>query len=163
MNGQAYFNHKLWGLNFKNTDLHASIGLEGLENFWDTFEKRRGNVKYLRNSMNGYEDKAWFTTERPGCYNAPHGFSITLKHAYWSKFSNLKQQLEIANIHWKRNFGCMATQHDALKYLGHRVGDFPNAEHIGNYGLHLGVHQFLSDDDLDRMVYTLQTFFEGIK
>jgi dTDP-4-amino-4,6-dideoxygalactose transaminase len=57
----------------------------------------------------------------------------------------------------------MATQHDALKYLGHRVGDFPNAEHIGNYGLHLGVHQFLSDDDLDRMVYTLQTFFEGIK
>ena len=38
--------------------------------------------------------------------------------------------------------------HNFKRLIGHKLGDFPNAEWIGDNGWHWGVHRYLSEDDL---------------
>ncbi len=160
--GSAYFNHTRYGLNLKMSDLHAAVALGGIRDFDVYFTLRRSIVSYLRSSLRGLEDKAWFTEEALGDVNAPHGFSITLKPAYKDSIGDFRKCLDAASIHWKRNFGNML-HHDALSFLRPLGGDFPNAIYIGNFGLHVGCHQYLSLDDLEYMGKTLRTFLEGLR
>jgi len=54
---------------------------------------------------------------------------------------------------WKRNFGAI-TQHKAFtQWIP--LPQYPIAEHVGRYGLHIGCHEYLSQDDLDRIVTTI--------
>jgi dTDP-4-amino-4,6-dideoxygalactose transaminase len=148
-----YFDHPLYGLNSKMNDMEASLGLEGLANFHTTWNKRRYNVSYLYGAMIYHTDKVWLSEEEPTDFNCPHAFSITLKDE--GKLHLLTDELDQADIHWKRNFGCIPTQHKAFEYLGHKLGDFTEAEYVGNNGIHIGVHQFLSGPDLSYIVNTL--------
>lgn len=157
MNGSNYFNHEVWGLNFKPSDLHASIGLPEIGDFWTIFKKRKENLNTIKDGVIGAfsPETAYFVEEDYHRVNAPHAFSITLKNA--SKLPLLTDALDRANIAWKRNFGSMPTQHKAFKYLGYRLGDFPNAEHIGDAGIHIGVHKLLTGNDLDRIITTIRS------
>ena len=38
------------------------------------------------------------------------------------------------------------------EFLGHKMGDFPNAEYIGRNGIHVGVHQDISEEDIEWFV-----------
>jgi dTDP-4-amino-4,6-dideoxygalactose transaminase len=154
MGGSLYFDHRIFGLNFKNTDLHASIGLEQLEDFWNNFNIRKRNVIFMREALRGYEDLVWFSEEDEGNINAPHGFSIVFKKK--ENADIFRKEIENYSIHVKRNFGSMPTQHETFKYLGHKLGDFPNAEWIGDNGWHWGVHKYLSDDDLQYLVTSMK-------
>ncbi len=144
-----YFDHLRTGLNSKMNDLEASIGLEAIGVFWDTFWTRHKTMKTIRERCNGYEDIAWFSEEDEGNVNCPHGFSITCKHE--GDIETVKQTLDEYNIHHKRNFGSIPTQHRAFADMGYTLGDFPEAEWIGNNGVHIGCHQYLSEDDVERI------------
>jgi CDP-6-deoxy-D-xylo-4-hexulose-3-dehydrase len=130
-------------------DLEASIGLEAIDVFWDTFWTRHKTMKTIRKSCEGFEDVAWFSEEDEGNINCPHGFSITCKSE--GDIELIKQTLDKYNIHHKRNFGCIPTQHRAFADMGHTLGDFPEAEWVGNNGVHIGCHQYLSEDDVARI------------
>ena len=152
-----YFDHIRFGLNFKPTDLHASIGLGEIDDFWKIFIKRKNNLYTFRNAVSGYEGKAYFVEEDEGCINAPHGFSITLKEKYATKknIDTIKQTLEENNIHWKRNFGSMP-HHKAFSYLNYGASSMINAQYIGEYGIHIGCHYWLTDEDIDKVCSTLK-------
>tara|TARA_R110002074_G_scaffold208437_3_gene377107 strand:- start:356 stop:1495 length:1140 start_codon:yes stop_codon:yes gene_type:complete len=150
----VYFDHQRTGLNSKMNDLEASIGLEAIEVFWDTFWTRHASMKTMRDSCLGYEDVAWFSEEDEGSINCPHGFSITCKKA--GAIEIVKETLDKYNIHHKRNFGCIPTQHRAFADMGHSLGDFPEAEWVGMNGVHIGCHQYLSDEDIQRICKALK-------
>ena len=156
-----YFDHDKFGLNSKMNDLEASIGLGDIKDFWETFTIRRNNVDAIYDGLEKYKYLVWFSEEDDGDINCPHGFSITLKKP--NKLHILTKALDEANICWKRNFGSIPTQHKAFKYLGHNLGDFPNAEYIGDNGIHIGVHKYLTDKDLQTIVDTLTKALEAIK
>jgi dTDP-4-amino-4,6-dideoxygalactose transaminase len=153
-----YFDHPLFGLNSKMNDLEASLGLEAVEVFWETFNKRHGTMKFLREQCKPFEGAAFFSEEDEGNVNCPHGFSITLKEP--NKLDVLTSHLEKKDIHWKRNFGCIPTQHKAFSYLGHKLGDFPESEYVGDNGIHLGVHQHLTEDDVQYIAKSIKEAFE---
>lgn len=155
--GSLYFDHVRYGLNFKMSDLHASIGLGEVEQFWDVFWKRKSNVQYLRNCCAGLEDIAWFTEEEADCVNCPHGFSITLKPKYKDKIDQFKKHLDDSNIHWKRNFGTIVG-HKSFSYLNLDQNLFPNALYIGDFGIHVGCHYWLTDDELEYLGSKLRDF-----
>jgi len=154
----VYFNHLRSGLNSKMNDLEASIGLEAIEVFWDTFWTRHAFMKTMRKACEGFEDVAWFSEEDEGNINCPHGFSITCKDE--GNIEIVKDVLDKYNIHHKRNFGCIPTQHESFKDAGFSLGDFPEAEWVGDNGVHIGCHQYLSDDDLNRICTALQEALE---
>tara|TARA_R100000808_G_scaffold24811_1_gene58485 strand:- start:7495 stop:8631 length:1137 start_codon:yes stop_codon:yes gene_type:complete len=149
-----YFDHQRTGLNSKMNDMEASLGLEAIENFWITFYTRHAYMKQMRKACLGFEDVAWFSEEDNGNTNCPHGFSITCKKEH--DIEHIKSTLDKYNIHWKRNFGCIPTQHQAFADLGYKLGDFPESEWVGNNGIHIGCHQYLSDADLDRIQKALK-------
>lgn len=79
---------------------------------------------------------------------APHAFPLVLRNPKES-IEPLYQHLEHAGIQCKTLFGSLATQHRAFTFLGHRLGDFPVAERLNTSGLHFGVHQYLTGDDIE--------------
>jgi dTDP-4-amino-4,6-dideoxygalactose transaminase len=144
-----YFDHQRTGLNSKMNDLEASIGLEAVSVFWDTFWTRHKLMKRMRAACEGYEDMAWFSEEDEGNINCPHGFSVTCKRE--GDIEHIKESLDRYNIHHKRNFGCIPTQHAAFADMGYSLGDFPESEWVGINGIHIGCHQYLSADDVGRI------------
>lgn len=145
----VYFDHQRTGINSKMNDMEASIGLEAIDVFWDTFWTRHKSMKRMRKAVEGFEDVAWFSEEDEGNINCPHGFSITCKKE--GDIEIVKQTFDKYNIHHKRNFGCIPTQHGAFEDMGHSLGDFPEAEWVGMNGVHIGCHQYLSDQDIERI------------
>ena len=57
--------------------------------------------------------------------------------------------LEKNGIQCKTLFGSIPTQHKAFSFMGHRLGQFPNAEYVGRNGMHWGIHQYLTKTDLE--------------
>lgn len=67
--------------------------------------------------------------------------------------------LESNGIQCKTLFGSLPTQHKAFEFLGYRKGDFPIAEYVGENGLHFGIHQYLSNNDLTYISNVLEKYF----
>jgi dTDP-4-amino-4,6-dideoxygalactose transaminase len=156
-----YFSHERYGLNLKPTDIHASIGLGNFEDFDTIMATRTENLKYLRNGLKGFEDYFYFCEEDKGDTNSPHAFSLTIKPLTGLSIKKLQKALDDVGIEWKRNFGAM-NDHGCFKYLYGRY-ETPNARYVGDNGLHIGVHQGLSKEDLDRIVATIRNIVEKNK
>jgi dTDP-4-amino-4,6-dideoxygalactose transaminase len=154
----VFFDHPRIGMNSKMNDMEASVGLEGISLFWDTFNRRKEIIKIFRDACVGFEDVAWFSEEDDGNVNCPHGFSITCKNK--RDIKKVQVTMDKYKIHWKRNFGCIPTQHLSFSDMKYSLGDFPEAEWVGDNGLHIGCHQYLSDENISRMVRALQ---EGLR
>lgn len=154
-----YFDHQRYGLNFRMNDLTASIGLPEIKNFWEIFNKRKNNLDYLTQKTKDLEKFAFFVKEEEGEVVSPHAFSLILKDPKYD-YKKLYDFLEEKGIQCKRNFGSMPTQHAAFEYLGHKLGEFPEAEYVGDNGLHFGIHQFLLREDLDYISDKLHEYFE---
>ncbi len=156
-----YFDHKVFSTNAKQTDIHAALLLGELPNLWFSRKVRKDNLTVLQKTMSEFEDLAYFTPPDDNDHDtSPHGFNITMKHA--GGIELLKTALDAAGIHRKRTFGSQPTQHSCMSYLNYELGDFPVAEWIGDNSLHIGVHQFLTKEDLDRIVNCLISCFKGI-
>ena len=156
-----YFDHQRVGYNSKMNDLEASIGLEAVGVFWDTFNTRHATMKRMRAAAEGYEDVAYFSEEDVNNKNCPHGFSITCKEA--GKIKLVEEVFDKYNIHHKRNFGCIPTQHRAFADMGYSLGDFPEAEWIGDNGIHIGCHQHLSEEDIQRIEVAIKESLEACR
>jgi len=157
--GSLYFDHIRQGLNFRVNILPAAIILGDIKNFWKIFNKRKKNINYLLEKTERLRDFAFFNSEEPYEITSPHAFSITLKDQKYN-YKKLYDFLQSNSIECKRNFGSMPTQHKAFKFLGHKLGEFPEAEYVGNNGLHLGIHQYLSKGDLDYISDVLYKYFQ---
>jgi dTDP-4-amino-4,6-dideoxygalactose transaminase len=144
-----YFDHLRTGINSKMNDLEASIGLEAIEVFWRTFDRRHQTMTRIRNACRGFEDIAFFSEEDLGDTNCPHGFSVTCKNK--GDINIIKSTLDKYDIHHKRNFGCIPTQHKAFSDMGYSLGDFPASEWIGDNGIHIGCHQYLTEENIERI------------
>ncbi|MDP1728863.1 MAG: DegT/DnrJ/EryC1/StrS family aminotransferase [archaeon] len=160
--GSQYMDHFLPGLNLKMSDFHAAIGRAHLEDFWTTFNTRKDNLDYLLAQNSDLKDFAWFNSEGKDEVICPHGFSVTLKDPKLD-YKGLYKFMQDNSINCKRNFGSMPTQHRGFQFLGHKLGEFPEAEYIGDNGLHIGVHQGLNRSDLDHITETLHTYFNKFK
>jgi dTDP-4-amino-4,6-dideoxygalactose transaminase len=54
----------------------------------------------------------------------------------------------------------LPTQHKAFKFLDYRYGQFPVSEYVGENGLHFGIHQYLTEDDLLYIRDNLKAYFK---
>jgi dTDP-4-amino-4,6-dideoxygalactose transaminase len=153
----AYFDHVRLGGNFKMTDLCASIGLEGVEQFTENIAERKKVWWKLVNHVydRGYDNWAWFSHQPEGVVVMPHGFSITMMPGT-KDIQLLKDVFDRENIHWKLNFG-EVSQHGAMNGLYDR--ECPNAYWCGTNGIHVGTHRFMSDDDVERITDCLDEVF----
>ena len=50
--------------------------------------------------------------------------------------------------------------HKAFEFMGYKPGDFPIAEYVGKNALHFGIHQYLTNNDLEYIAKTLNIINE---
>ena len=157
--GSIYFDFQRFGLNLRMNDLTAAIGIEGITNFEKTFKKRKKNMYKLLEMTKDLEKYAYFSKEEDYEVICPHAFPIVLKdHKYGYK--KLYNYLESKGIQTKTLFSCLPTQHHIYDFMNYKLGDFPVAEFIGDNGLHFGIHQFLTEEDLTYMSGSLFDYFK---
>ena len=156
--GNPYFDFQRTGWNSKMNDMEAAIGLEGLEYYDETFAMRRENLKRLLSLTTPLGEYCRFIKEEPHELISPHAFPLVLRDEKLRRDS-LYSYLEECGIQCKTLFGSLPTQHRAFKFLGYRDGDFPVAEYVGNNGLHFGIHQYLSDHDIEYCAERLDDYF----
>lgn len=156
--GELYFHFDRVGYNSKMNDLEAAIGLEGLGAFDGAFEIRRRHVARLVEQLTPFEDRLLLIREEPGEIIAPHAFPLVLRDAN-EAIEPLYQHLERAGIQCKTLFGSLPTQHRVFGFLGYAPGAFPVAERLHTTGLHFGVHQYLTDADIDYAASAIADYF----
>ena len=159
MDGTNYFDFPRYGLNSKMNDLEASFGLEGLEKFQNTFTFRQMNYYDLIEEFSTLKDKFFISEQDEEVTNSPHAFSITIKDPNKYNFKVFHDYMMENGIEVKRNFGSTPTQHKSFEWMGHKLGDFPEAEYVGSHGLHFGIHQGLSMKDVEYISKTVKEFF----
>ena len=157
--GQLYFHFDRVGFNSKMNDLEAAFGLEGLENFDETFSVRRKHLSRLWDLLSDLEDRLILYRDGPGEVICPHAFSLVLRNEKDS-IRGLYDHLENAGIQCKTLFGSLPTQHRAFSFLGHKQGAFPVAERIGGTGLHFGIHQYLTQEDIQYIADCVTSYFK---
>jgi len=158
--GQLYFDFDRVGFNSKMNDLEAAIGLEGLEMFDEIFKVRRRHLLRLQKLLAPLEEQLILYLDGPHEVICPHAFPLVLRNPEAS-VEGLYQYLERMGIQCKTLFGSLPTQHRAFRFLGYREGDFPVAERIGPTGLHFGIHQYLTDEDIHYVAEYIEGYFQS--
>lgn len=157
--GSIYFDFQRFGLNLRMNDLTAAIGIEGMVHFEETFNKRKDNMNVLLERTKDLEEYVYFSKEEDYETISPHAFPMVLKDSRYN-YSKFYKYLESKDIQCKTLFACLPTQHKAFEFLGYKLGDFPNAEYIGENGLHFGIHQYLKKEDLTYISDVLNIYFK---
>jgi dTDP-4-amino-4,6-dideoxygalactose transaminase len=162
-NGDLYFDFERIGYNLKMNDLEAAIGLGQLESFSTTFERRKHNYSVLLNLLEDLEEKELIVLFREGEGEviSPHAFPLLCLDS--QDMRSLYAYLEMNGIQCKTLFGSLPTQHRAYAFMNHRCGEFPEAEYVGDHGFHIGIHQYLTDEDLSYVSAVIHRFFEEVK
>jgi dTDP-4-amino-4,6-dideoxygalactose transaminase len=146
------------GFSTKMNELEAAIGLGNIEAYAQILGKRRKNLLYLINNFGQFSPVLYTIKEEPYEEIGPHAFPIILgKDAKFTR-NDLVSFLENKGIDSRNLFSSMPTQCAGFKFLGHKLGQFPNSEYIGNNGLHIGVHQDITKQDLDYVLSAIKEF-----
>lgn len=148
------------GFSAKMNELEAAVGLGYLDIYQEIYKKRKDNFLYIRERFKKFSE--YFDTINPEPYEemAPYAFPIILKEGLKFTRDEFAHYLEKHGIDTRSLFLSMPTQCNGFKFLGYKLGDFPEAEYIGNNGLHIGVHQDITFKHIDYFIETVEKFLK---
>jgi dTDP-4-amino-4,6-dideoxygalactose transaminase len=139
-------------------ELEAAIGLGNLDIYPKVLSRRRANLRYALEQLKQFEPYIWTIQQDNDEQIGPHAIPMIVSPDAGFTRDQLLGYLNDNNIDPRDLFSSIPTQCPGYSYLGHRLGDFPNAEYIGTHGLHVGVHQDLTQKHLDYLVETIKSF-----
>lgn len=137
------------GYSSKMNEMEAVIGLGNLELYDSILKKRRENLFYLMKGFEKFRPYMVTIQEEPYEKIGPHAFPIVIQENAKFTRNQFMKYLTEKGIESRTLFDSMPTQCPAFKFLGYKLGEFPDAEYVGKNGLHIGVHQELTKNELD--------------
>jgi dTDP-4-amino-4,6-dideoxygalactose transaminase len=152
-----YFDHVRLGYNFMPTDIHASIGLESLEEFHNNISIRRDNILTMTKLLYDIDDIE-IVREEFNEFNSPHAFSLIIRPTSKFRINDLKSVLDKIGVEYKRNFGSIPG-HTAFNFDSYAKEKYPRAEYIGDNGIHWACHRYMSKDEAVLIAETVRKFF----
>lgn len=146
------------GFSAKMNELEAAIGIGYLDIYQDIYKKRQKNFMYIRDKFKQFEQ--YFVTINPEAYEvmAPYAFPIILADGVKFTRNDFTAYIEKNGIDTRSLFLSMPTQCAGFKFLGYKLGEFPEAEFIGNNGLHIGIHQDITKEHIDYFIEVVKQF-----
>ena len=152
-----------FGYNLKLTDMQAAIGCAQLEKLDSIVEARRQNFNTLLKGLQGIEG---LILPEPQKNSNPSwfGFLISVKEGVGFTRNELSEYLENKKIQTRNLFAGNLLKHPAFDEMrqtgkGYRVvGDLKNTDFILNNSFWIGVYPGMTDEMLDYMITSIQTF-----
>lgn len=148
------------GFSSKMNEMEAAIGLGSLECYEEIVQKRRKNLYAMSAMMRKYSEFMYTIHEEGHEKIGPHAFPIILKKTAPFSRDVFVDYLERNGVDSRNLFQSMPTQCAGFKFLGHKYGDFPEAEYVANHGLHIGVHQDIDDSQIEHLDKLIERFIE---
>ncbi|MFH1683768.1 MAG: DegT/DnrJ/EryC1/StrS family aminotransferase [Candidatus Margulisiibacteriota bacterium] len=146
------------GYSSKMNELEAAVGLGNIEAWSKYLDQRRENFYYLLGRFKKFASDLTTIGEEDYEFIGPHAFPILVgKKAKFTR-DQLVDYLSKQGVDSRSLFLSMPTQCAGFKYLGHKLGDFPVSEYIGNNGLHIGLHQDLNMKHMRYFIEVVERF-----
>jgi dTDP-4-amino-4,6-dideoxygalactose transaminase len=146
------------GFSAKMNELEAAIGIGNLDIYQDILDRRRENLYYLIEQCKRFSPQLVTIEKEPHEEIGPHALPLVVQENAPFSRDQLVGYFEKNGIDTRNLFSSMPTQCAGFKYMGHAPGDFPNAEYIGNHGIHIGVHQDLGRKECDYVLNVISDF-----
>jgi len=149
------------GFSCKMNELEAAIGIGNLDTYEQILNKRRGNLTYLIDKFKQFSPHLTTIFEEADEKIGPHAFPFVVGSQAKFTREELVTFLEKCGVDTRTLFSSMPTQCVGFEFLGHKLGDFPNSEYIGDNGIHIGVHQDLDQEHLDYFINLISEFLKN--
>jgi dTDP-4-amino-4,6-dideoxygalactose transaminase len=146
------------GYSSKMNELEAAIGLGNLEIYDEILQRRRNNLMYIMSRFKKFSSYLTTFEELPYEKIGPHAFPFIVREGAKFTRNELADFLEKNGIDTRDLFSSIPTQCPGYEFLGYKPGDFPNAEYIGNNGLHIGIHQDMGKEECDYFIDKVEEF-----
>jgi len=146
------------GYSCKMNEMEAAVGLGSLDLYDDIIKKRRKNLLTMIKKFQKFGRYLTTISEEKYEKIGPHAFPIIVREGAPFRRDYLADYLEKNGVETRDLFSSMPTQCSGFAFLGYKMGDFPNAEYIGNNGLHIGVHQELREEHIDYFIDLIEKF-----
>lgn len=140
------------GHSYRITELDAALGLPQLEHYEQMIAMRQWNARYLTDGLFVF-DSLQLPAERE---QSEHGYMMYPIILKWGNKWKLIEYLEKNGIECREMLPLINQS-----IYSHLVNeeDYPVAELINEQGFYIGCHQFLSNEQLDYIVYVFDSFF----
>ncbi len=148
------------GYSSKMNELEAAIGIGSLKMYQDIIDKRRYNLFTMIKRFQEFDKYLFSIKQEKDELIGPHAFPIIVREGAPFTRNQLVDYYEKSGIDTRDLFTSMPTQCPGFSYLGYKLGDFPNAEFMGNNGLHVGVHQDITEEHIDYLVQVTEKFLK---
>lgn len=149
------------GYSCKMNELEAAVGLGNLEIYEQILKKRRRNLLAMMKKFKKFEQYLVTVEEETNEKIGPHAFPIIIKEGAPFTRNQLVGFIEKKGIDTRNLFSSMPTQCPGFAFLGYKLGDFPEAEYIGNNGIHIGVHQDIESEHIGYFIGVVEKFLES--
>lgn len=158
--GDKRFIFERIGFSSKMNELEAAVGLGNLDIYHEILDRRRKNLYYLLQKIRKFDPYIVSIEKEPYEEIGPHALPMIIQEGSRFTRKQLVAHLEKSGIDTRDLFTSIPTQCRGFEFTGHKQGDFPNAEYIGENGIHIGVHQDLGMAECDYIIKTLEEFLE---
>ena len=149
------------GFSAKMNELEAAVGLGNIEIYERILQRRRENLLYLIEQFQPFQSYFLTIQEEEWEKIGPHAFSIVVRQGAPFTKDEFVHYIESRGIDSRNLFYSMPTQCPSYAFLGHRLGDFPEAEYCSRQGTHIGIHQDLDREALDYVVEVVREFIQS--
>lgn len=146
------------GYSCKMNELEAAVGLGNLDIYEEIIQKRRKNLLSMIDKFGKFATYLVTIEEEPHEKIGPHAFPIIIQEGAPFTRNQLVHYLENNGIDTRNLFSSMPTQCRGFAFLGHKLGSYPNAEYVGNHGVHIGVHQDIKEEHIEYFIDTVDKF-----
>ena len=146
------------GFSCKMNELEAAVGLGSMTVYDEILQKRHDNLLAMMDGLRRFEPYLTTFREEPHEYIGPHALPILVAQDTPFTRDQMARYLEQAGIDTRNLFLSMPTQCSGFEHLGYQLGQFPEAEYVGTHGLHVGVHQDISNEQIEYFLETVDDF-----
>lgn len=146
------------GYSAKMNEIEAAVGIGSLKMYEQIIKERRHNLLTMTERFKKFGRYITTIGEENDEKIGPHAFPMIVRKRAGFSRDQFVDYLERNGIDTRDLFASMPTQCAGFAFLGHKLGDFPNAEYIGNNGLHIGVHQDLHEGHIDYFIHMVEKF-----
>jgi len=148
------------GYSAKMNDLEAAVGVGSLNIYEKVLATRRRNLLSFMKKFEQFKQYLTTFSEEEHEQIGPHAFPFVVAENAPFTRDELYEYIEEHGIEARQLFSSMPTQCKGFEFLGHTVGEFPHAEFIGDNGLHIGVHQDITEEHVDYFIQVIKEFLK---
>ncbi|MCK5580176.1 MAG: DegT/DnrJ/EryC1/StrS family aminotransferase [Candidatus Omnitrophica bacterium] len=149
------------GFSAKMNEIEAAVGIGNINIFHDILNKRRENLLYLIEKFKKFDEFFITIKEEEGEKIGPHAYSIIVREGLGFTKDEFVSYLDQEGVDSRNLFYSMPTQCPSYAFLGHQLGDFPEAEYCSDNGTHIGIHQDLGRENMDYVADVTEKFLQS--